>query len=317
MSFALTHRPAASLPTSFVPMHTEELFEAWLVGKDAKTVRAYRADVGTFAAYLAAHGSEVAPTLDAFLALDAASAHILASRFVAWSKDAGLASSTINRRLAAIRSVVAFARMVGRTTWTLAVKGVPTTAYRDTRGPGAANVRLLLSTIELGATAKARRDFALVRCLFDLALRRAEVVGLDLAHFDRETGRLSILGKKRHDREWLTLPTPTRAALEAWLDVRGANAGPLFPNFDRAGKGGRLTGRSVARIVATHGESAGIGRVRPHALRHAAITHALDVTGGDVRRVARYSRHRDLRTLTVYDDNRTDLAGSVASLVAA
>jgi len=51
-------------------------------------------------------------------------------------------------------------------------------------------------------------------------------------------------------------------------------------------------------------------------LRHAAITEALDITRGDVRAVQKFSRHRDLRTLTVYDDNRRDLAGEVAKLVA-
>ncbi|HVT40002.1 MAG TPA: hypothetical protein VHE78_13215 [Gemmatimonadaceae bacterium] len=53
-----------------------------------------------------------------------------------------------------------------------------------------------------------------------------------------------------------------------------------------------------------------------HGLRHAAITHALDVCAGDVRKVQKFSRHRDLRTLTVYDDNRQDVAGEVAKLVA-
>jgi len=40
------------------------------------------------------------------------------------------------------------------------------------------------------------------------------------------------------------------------------------------------------------------------------------VTGGDVRRVQKFSRHRDLRVLTVYDDSRRDFAGEVARLVA-
>lgn len=39
-------------------------------------------------------------------------------------------------------------------------------------------------------------------------------------------------------------------------------------------------------------------------------------TGGDVRRVQKFFRHRHLRTLTVYDDNRQDFAGEVAALVA-
>ena len=57
-------------------------------------------------------------------------------------------------------------------------------------------------------------------------------------------------------------------------------------------------------------------KVWPHGLRHAAITEALDLTGGDVRKVQRFSRHRDLQTLTIYDDARIDMGGEVAKLVA-
>ena len=47
------------------------------------------------------------------------------------------------------------------------------------------------------------------------------------------------------------------------------------------------------------------------------LTEALDLTNGNIRAVQRYSRHRDLRILNLYDDNRTDLGGDVARLVAA
>ena len=90
-----------------------------------------------------------------------------------------------------------------------------------------------------------------------------------------------------------------------------------MPEGSRAGKGRRLTGRSHHRIVKALGEAAGLGAVRPHGLRHAAITEALDATNGNVRAVQRFSRHRDLRVLNTYDDNRQDLAGEVARLVAA
>ena len=53
-----------------------------------------------------------------------------------------------------------------------------------------------------------------------------------------------------------------------------------------------------------------------HGLRHAAITTGLDLSGGDVRAVQRFSRHRNLATLMIYDDNRQDLGGKVARLVA-
>ena len=96
----------------------------------------------------------------------------------------------------------------------------------------------------------------------------------------------------------------------------GTEAGPLFLNFDRAGKGGRLTGTSLYRIVRELGGDAGI-QVRPHGLRHAATTEALDLTGGDVRSVRRFSRHAKLDTLMDYDDNRADLAGEIARRLAA
>ena len=112
-----------------------------------------------------------------------------------------------------------------------------------------------------------------------------------------------------------TLPTETQAVLRGWLSVRGDTPGPLFLNFDRAKKGRRLTGAGLYALVRKLGRSVGVD-VWPHGLRHTAITEALDLTEGDVRAVQRFSRHRDMRVLTVYDDNRTDLAGEVARQVA-
>ena len=111
------------------------------------------------------------------------------------------------------------------------------------------------------------------------------------------------------------MPEPTKTALEAWLQARGTEDGRLFVNFDRAGKGGRLTGSAVYFIVRELGTKAGL-TVRPHGLRHLAITSALDLTKGNVRAVQKFSRHKDVRVLNIYDDNRQDLAGDVARLVA-
>ena len=55
----------------------------------------------------------------------------------------------------------------------------------------------------------------------------------------------------------------------------------------------------------------------PHGLRHAAITEALDLAGGDVRSVRHFSRHAKFVTLIVYDDKRADLAGDIARRLAA
>lgn len=127
---------------------------------------------------------------------------------------------------------------------------------------------------------------------------------------------MAVLGKGRAARETRTLPVPTIVALRAWLELRGAEPGPLFTNLDVAHVRGRLSATSLYRRVFELGRRLGV-RVRPHGLRHASITRALDLTGGDVRAVQKFSRHRDPRTLLIYDDNRKDLAGDVARLVAA
>jgi len=102
--------------------------------------------------------------------------------------ERGLAPATVNRRLAALRSLVALARTLGLVGWTLEVGSVKAERYRDTRGPGVAAVRRLLAAVEGRVDPKALRDRAILRLLFDLGLRRAEVVGFDLEHLDLAAG---------------------------------------------------------------------------------------------------------------------------------
>lgn len=292
----------------------EELVAAFLAGRTANTAAAYGRDLDDFAAYVGADTPAAAARQ--LLAGGHGAANLLALRYKAHLVERRLAPATVNRRLAALRSLVALGRTLGLVPWTLEVGSVKSEAYRDTRGPGEDGSRRLLGQLERRTDAKGLRDRALVHLLYDLALRRGEAVGLDLADVDLAAGTVAVLGKGRTERIALTLPAVTIKALAAWVEVRGTDPGPLFVNCDRAGKGERLTGRSVARIVGTLGRTLGLV-VRPHGLRHASITSALDATGGDVRKVQRFSRHRDLRTLSRYDDSRVDFAGEVARLVAA
>jgi hypothetical protein len=79
-----------------------------------------------------------------------------------------------------------------------------------------------------------------------------------MEHLDLVAGVVAVLGKGDGERELLTLPHETAVALRAWIDVRGEEPGPLFVNFDRAGKGRRLTATSVYRMVRQLGERAGV-----------------------------------------------------------
>jgi integrase/recombinase XerC len=163
--------------------------------------------------------------------------------------------------------------------------------------------------------AKAARDVAIIRVLFDLALRRGEIVGLDIAHFDARAGRLSIMGKGRREREWRTLPPRTLASLKTWLKHRGKKPGPLFVNFHHGNATGldRLTGNGVYYVVRSLADKAEI-TARPHGVRHTSITTGLDRTR-DPRKVRQHARHASMDTTMMYDDARADFAGEVAKLV--
>jgi len=308
---ALANLEAA--PLALPAVDVARLVAAFLEGRNARTRAAYAADLADFAAFLEVADVDAAATV--LLERGHGAANELALSYRAHLVGRGLAPATVNRRLAALRSLVKLARVLGRVGWTLEVPSVKSQSYRDTRGPGVDGFRRLLAQLDARVDAKAKRDRAALRLLFDLALRRAEVCSLDLAHLDLEAGTLAIMGKGRTERERLTLPGPTRAALAAWVAVRGTEAGPLFTGLASNGTGGRLTGTGLYLVVRDLGLAAGL-KVRPHGLRHAAITAALEATSGDVRRAQRFSRHRDLRILSTYDDNRADLAGEVAAGVA-
>lgn len=76
-----------------------------------------------------------------------------------------------------------------------------------------------------------------------------------------------------------------------------------------------MTGDGVYLVIRQIGEKAGV-HVRPHGLRHSGITAGLDATNGNVRAGQKFSRHKDVKTVMRYDDNREDLGGSVARAVA-
>lgn len=304
--------PVAAGGVALPTLHVR-LAEAFLAGRSAQTLRAYRQDLEGFRDFVGAADLDAAAA--ALVGRPHGEANALALAYRADLIGRGLAAATINRRLAALRSLVKLARTLGLVAWTLEVENLEAEKYRDTRGPGRDGFLLLLDELDRRVDAKAARDRALVRLLYDLALRRGEVVRLDLEDVDLERGTVAVLGKGRTGKVLLTLPEPTKDALAAWLRHRGEEPGALFVTFDRGHRGARLTSTGLYLVVRELGLRTG-RVVRPHGLRHAAITTALDATNGNIRAVQRFSRHRDLRILNVYDDNRADLAGDVARLVA-
>lgn len=292
-----------------------DLLAAVLSGRKANTLRAYQGDLSDFARFLGLPTPGAA--LNAITAFSPGIANATAIAYRAHLMQRGLSSATIGRRLAALRAACKVARLVGQITWELEVESPKAETYRDTSGPGRAGWTSLLSETKHQATsAIGRRNLALVRLLHDLALRRGEAVGLDLADVDLTRSIITVRGKGKTGKVPITLPPPTASAIADWIVSRGDRPGPLFIRLDHPELLGRLTGTSVWEIVSALGRGAKLSApLRPHGLRHQGITRALDATKGDVRAVRKFSRHAKLETLIVYDDNRSDLAGDVARLV--
>lgn len=317
--------PTAPPTLRHITIGPEDVARAFLEGRNKHTRDAYDRDLRDFAAFLGAESPRAA--VAALILAGKGTAHSMALSFRVHLTERKLAPSTVARKLAALRSVVKLAGQVGQVDWELTLASPTVEGYRDTSGPGEDGWKLIRERAKADAAAgsiKGARDWAIVRLLHDLALRREEVASLDLEHLEHDGGgdprHVWILGKKRTQRERLSLPKATGEAIAGWIAKRGEHPGPLFPRVDRGGRGElaeRISGRSIHRMIQALGERAELrSSLSPHKIRHHSITKALDRTSGDVRKVQRFSRHKDLRTLTIYDDRRRDGAGEVSSLVA-
>src|SRR4051794_29687253 len=180
--------PGALAPAD--PPHVR-LVRAFLVGRSRQTLRAYARDLADFARWCGAGSPGEASRL--LLACGQGRANEVALAYRQQLQARGLAPATVNRRLAALRSLVKLARTLGMVGWALDVDGPRGEPLRDTRGPGREGFRRLLGALAGRTDAKGARDRAVLRLLFDLALRRAEVVSLDVEHVDLDGGTVAVL----------------------------------------------------------------------------------------------------------------------------
>jgi integrase/recombinase XerC len=262
-----------------------------------ETVRAYRREVADLRSFLAGEtgdGRERGSAVD-WGAVTAADLR----RYVA-SRLPGRKSSTMARRIAAIRTFFAFLVSQGEIRVNPAAGLVG--PRREMRLPEFLPVDEMMDFLRsLPVREEAeRRDAAILELLYSSGLRVGELVALtrESVSFEEETVR--VLGKGRKVR---IVPVGGKAigALKEYLAMRDASggsdpSGALFRNM----KGGPLTARSVARILDAALRRAGVGRhLSPHGVRHSFATHLLE-SGADLRAIQEMLGHASLSTTQRY-----------------
>lgn len=148
------------------------------------------------------------------------------------------------------------------------------------------------------------RDRAILEVLYSCGIRVSELVGLSDGDADFFLGILKVYGKGGKERivpigakalKALQEYLPQRDRVLARRNLKGSQS-PFFINP----RGGRLTTRSVARILQKHILKCGLLRkISPHALRHSFATHLLDA-GADLRSIQEMLGHVSLSTTQRY-----------------
>lgn len=158
------------------------------------------------------------------------------------------------------------------------------------------------------------RDRALLLLGFAGAMRRSELVGLDVAHVaESDEGLVLLVRRSKTDQNGIGrrigIPSgkhpdtcPVRA-IRAWLERSGVNEGPLFRPVNKHGHVGsaRLSDRAVAEIVKRSLVAAGVSprNYSGHSLRAGLITQAA-MEGVAERSIQDQSGHKSLVVLRRY-----------------
>ncbi len=222
--------------------------------------------------------------------------HLLIRRYMAQlHKDHQ--KSSIGRKLAAIRAFFRYLLREG-----LAAKNpaeLVSTPKKEKRVPFHLNIDEVTSLVEAPQSTGilSLRDRAILETLYSCGIRVSELTGLNVGDVDMDERLVRVLGKGNKERI-VPVGGQARNALAAYLASRNTPApdSPLILNA----RGGRLTGRSVARIIDKYIlRIAAMKKISPHTLRHTFATHMLE-GGADLRAIQELLGHSSLSTTQKY-----------------
>jgi site-specific recombinase XerD len=219
-----------------------------------------------------------------------------------------LAPATVNKHLAALRGVLREAWRLGlmpaedyqRTVDVEGVRGSTLPAGRHVTG---GELAALAGACKADPSPAGVRDAAMLAVAFTAGTRLAELVALDLADVDPDSGGLRVRHGKGRKERMTYIDHGGLAALVEWIDRRGPEPGPLFCPVDQQGQVTvrRLTGQAVymrfRRRAAQAGLAAGFS---PHDARRTYAGELVD-RGADLVTVQRLMGHASVTTTARYD----------------
>jgi site-specific recombinase XerD len=187
----------------------------------------------------------------------------------------GLAASTINVRMTAIRRLAAEAADNGLMDATLAsgigrVKGIKKEGVRTGNWLTIQQAEQLLNAPNI-ATLKGKRDRALLAVLIGCGLRREETAMLTLEHIQQRDARWVVVDMRGKGGRVRTVPMPSwaKVAIDEWLAAAGFASGRLFRpvNKGRRLAGDSMTAQSIFEAVKKYAVQIGVKEIAPHDLR--------------------------------------------------
>jgi len=256
----------------------------------AHTIKAYTGDLDAFAAYVSERGWK---DID----------HIVIRGFLSHLYDNGLGKTSVARALAAVRSLYRWLAQEGVVESNPAkLVSTPRLSKKLPRVPTIEEMNSVLDGKMPEQASFPERDHLLLELLYGCGIRNSELVGINLDDIRLSAEAILIRGKGKKER-YVPFGGSARAALATYLPwrqqllitLKKTNAALLVNQ-----RGGRLTTRSVGRIVKRIAVAKGLSPdVHPHTLRHAFGTHMLE-EGADLRAIQELLGHERLATTQRY-----------------
>lgn len=162
--------------------------------------------------------------------------------------------------------------------------------------------RVLEKLHQLPQTPQTSRLKAMVAILALQGLCQIEIVRLDVKDLDLVANTAMVRGKGADDKELVYLHPETAKALRDYIKSNKVADGALFFSQSNSSRNHRLTTRALRQIVGNTLSALGIEKT-VHGFRHYFTTTLINTYKGDLLEVARYTRHKTLEMLTVYNDN--------------